>query len=146
MTFDPDALTHTYVHYTCNFFPSYDLLYEEDPDDFVAIELPSDSATVDNDSLLELTDFRRKGGFLEKLRRNRNMGGVTVITGGRRQKDGKDVAGGGEKVKALHELADTESRVMQGGKGLGGDVGAGAEDEEEVWHSAERLPHLEVCS
>ena len=90
--------------------PSYDLLCEDDPDDFVAVEIPSDA---DSDSaLLELMEIHRKGRFLDKLRSNRSMAGVTVITGGRQRSRAKMQA---EKVQALHELADNEARVMQGG-------------------------------
>lgn len=110
-------------------------MYEDDPEDFVAIEIPSDSATADSDApILELTELRRKSGFLDKLRRNRNLSGMTVITGSRRMRGGgggarEDRVGGvGEgaeygKKMALHELAD-EARVMQGG-------GEGTEEEVE---------------
>lgn len=103
---------------------SYDLLCEDDPDDFVTLEIPTDSMTTDSDAPPPELDSRRKGGFLESIRRSRNMSGITVITGNRRMRGisgGVGVAKGGagnplEGTKAplpLHDLGD-EPRVLQG--------------------------------
>ncbi len=96
---------------------SYDLLAEDDPDDFVTLELPADSATTDSDAPpLELTEIKRKGGFLENLRRNRSSSaGITVITGKRPMRVSGGVEGGvrGKNALPLHELADEQPCVVQ---------------------------------
>ena len=46
---------------------SYDLLAEDDPDDFVTLELPADSATTDSDAPpLELSEIKRKGMYIQR--------------------------------------------------------------------------------
>ena len=104
------------------------MLCEDDPDDFVTLEIPTDAMTTDSDAPPP-SDVRRKGGFLDNIRRGRNLGGVTtVITGSKRMRGG--MAGGGakavegSKVVALHELSDDPRVVQEPG-------GEGEEEEEE---------------
>lgn len=111
-------------------YSSYDLLCEDDPDDFVTLEIPTDAMTTDSDAPPP-SDMRRKGGFLDNIRRGRNLGGMTtVITGSKRMRGGMAGGGGkvaeGSKVVALHELSD-DARVVQehGGEGRGEDDGMG---------------------
>lgn len=106
--------------YHSTFLSSYNLLCEDDPDDFVTLEIPADSMTTDSDAPPLERDMRRKGGFLDNLRKNRNSAGagITVITGKKRiMGRGGGAKGGvrdsdGAAAVALHDLGD-EPRVLQ---------------------------------
>jgi hypothetical protein len=93
-------------------------LCEDDPDDFVTLEMPTDSMTTDSDAPPLELETKRKSGFLDSIRKGgRNMSGLTVITGNKRMRNrsgGELTAVEGEKPKLpLHDLGD-EACVLQG--------------------------------
>ena len=119
--------THTHTHFLCSVCPrlhqvylhmlhfcfrSYNLLCEDNPDDFINVEMPIDSTTSDSDAPpLEIEEVKKKGHFLDSLRRNHGPGGVTktVITGGRSRCGvfiaDRDMVGGARKL-AIHEVTN----------------------------------------
>ena len=91
------------------------MLCEDDPDDFISVEIPVDSANTDSDAPpLELAQMKKKGKFLDSLRRNHSSGEMrkTVITGRRRGSRGIAAAvdqGGvvkGEEKLGPHDWSD----------------------------------------
>jgi len=87
----------TWCRFVCLF--SYNLLCEDDPDDFISVEIPMDAVTTDSDAPpLELTEIKKKGKFLESLRRNHTSSGdmqKTVVTG--RRRSGRISMGSGDR-------------------------------------------------
>ena len=91
------------------------MLCEDDPDDFVTVEIPTDSTTTDSDA--PPLQLEKKGGFLDSLRKPRSLGNTVVITGGRRRGGKGGITRPREqdygKGLAIHELSD-EQCVIQG--------------------------------